>query len=731
MPGLKFGNIKAKGFLSFEDIEIKDLNESVNFIVGPNGSGKTNFVKLIDFIKKAILNPPNFPYTTDIKNYLKKDSRQIKLDIDVELILSPEEIEFVSVATSMIFFKKNNKPIVDDPNNFVLSLQNTMIFFSFLWKEKFTKGKLIIEYDDVMKTRKILYKLANNEETIVFDIVNDLLVTGYNQEHYNEHQNNFSLLSDEKKELTARKISVIADNINNSNKDYDYYFREWLREDIKYSLLLENFNLFGQHNKVEEESGMIFNTIKYADKFFVEDAQPGLSAGTNRVSISTIFMLILKNSIIILDNFRCPSKNKLSIKEVEAERIFKGNNIYPYLLQLKINKFDNYKEIKETFKKLSNGKDFDIKIKEITGFSENTNIPLLSNPLAHEAQIVQYQNSVEVSVTDYKLELQLYFRESDGQYSEEYPFEFSPAGYYEILLLSTIIAGNNNKVIILDEPAQNLYPTLQHKLLLEIDKNGKENKNQFIVITHSPDLVKIDKESKKNIFIFRQNDGTTFINKFNPVSLDKIKFFKYEELKRLFFVKGVILAEGFSEEVLINRLIRNNIFFEKVAKNSNNSNNVNLGDIEVVNIEGIGSLMNFIDIVGELNLSHVAIIDEDIMNNNKKTKAKNNFMEKLEIKNEKELIPKLKNDYNVFFQSPKNFEGYIEKDFENCADFKENYLIWCKEKFGSNESECNDRKKTNYPLYLTEKDDIFYKIINADKLKMYSETVEFLIQHIH
>ena len=140
MPGLKINNIKANGFLSFEDSKIKNPNERVNFIVGPNGSGKTNFAKLMGFIKKAILNPWNFPYSTDIKNYLKKGSHQIKLDIDIEFILSDEEIEMVSKATAMIFFKNNNIIIGNNPNNYVLSLQNAIIFFRFLLKKNLQRG---------------------------------------------------------------------------------------------------------------------------------------------------------------------------------------------------------------------------------------------------------------------------------------------------------------------------------------------------------------------------------------------------------------------------------------------------------------------------------------------------------------------------------------------------------------------------------------------------------------
>ena len=726
MPGLKINSIKASGFLSFENIEINNLSESVNFIVGPNGSGKTNFIRLIDFIKKAILIPWNFPYYTDIKTYLKKDFHRLKLEIDTEFILSDEEIENVYTIIAILFFDKIISTVL---NNYHLSLGDAITFFKSLWNEKFKKGKLIIEYDDVSKNSKIFFKLVN-EETIALDLVNNLLITGYNEEHYDEHRNDFSSKTD------VEKIFLMGEIFNNN-------INTWSRQDTKYLLLSENLNQYGKYNNVKEESGMISKAINFIDNFLIKDAQIGLPAGTNRVSISTIFSWIFENSIITLDNFRCPSKNDLSIKEIIETLNFQGNNIYPYLLQLKINKIDDYNEIKKVFKELSNNKDFDIKIKDINDFQNKTQVFPISS-IQTEAQVQQNISSVDVSVIDHRSKLELYFKDSGN--SEEYPFELSPAGYYETLLLSTAIAGNKNKIVILDEPAQNLHPTLQHKLSLEINNHSKNDNNQFFIITHSPDLVKIDKEPIKNVFIFRQKNKATFIDKFEPDNSDKMKFFKYEELKRLFFVKGIILVEGFSEEILMNRLIRNLIFFENAKKDSNNEdseNTVNLGDIEVVNIEGVNSLMNFICLTFRLNLPYVAMIDDDIFDpkskifkDNKGNNAKN-IIERLGLDYEdnlnngfKEAIEKLKDDYHVCFAKP-NFEGHVDEDFKDYSGFEENYLNWCKEKFGSMDSECNEHKKTNYPLYLTEKEDIFSEIVRGDKLKIYSDGLKDIIEQIN
>jgi predicted ATP-dependent endonuclease of OLD family len=738
MPGLKINSIEVSGFLSFDNIELKDLNENINFIVGPNGSGKTNFAKLMGFIKKAILNPYNFPNSVDIQNYLKTGFGQIKIEAYIDLILSDEEIENVYTIIAILFF---DKIISTGLNSYHLSLGNAITFFKSLWNEKFKKGKLIIEYDDVSKNSKMFFRLVNGE-TIALDLVNNLLITGYNEEYYDEHRNIFSSKTDDEKIFLMGEISN-----NNINR--------WSEQDIKYLLLSENLNRFGTDNKIDGEIDNISKVIKYAKKYFIKDSQLGLSIGTNRVSISTIFMWILENSIVTLDNFRCPSKNILSIKEINEMQNFDSNNLYPYLLQLKINKFDDYDKIQETFEKLSNGKSFDIRVKEIKEFSDKTNIHPWTLPTSQtlDAQINQNINSVDVTIIDHKLELQLYFK--DGKSLAEYPFEFSPAGYYEMLTLSTAIAGNNNKVIIMDEPAQNLHPTLQHKILLEIDghNKGNGNSNQFFIITHSPDLVKIDEESIKNIFIFRQKDKDTSINKFEPDKLDQISFFKYEELKRLFFAKGVVLVEGFSEEILAKRLIRNNDFFERIKGNEKFNNDVNIGDIEIVNIEGIGSLVNYIKLMNKLGLHYVAIIDSDIFNpekyNNKKKKdgikkaidSINTFAslvgeKKIDISDlESEMLNNklkniksgLENQYYTYCQDL-NFEEYSKKEFGE--GFYEGYLKWCGKRFATDDNICENHKKTNYPLYLTEEDKIFDKIIKGKKFKIYTEAVKCLARQI-
>ena len=254
-------------------------------------------------------------------------------------------------------------------------------------------------------------------------------------------------------------------------------------------------------------------------------------------------------------------------------------------------------------------------------------------------------------------------------------------------------------------------------------------------------MVEIDKKDKKgNIFIFRNKDTNTKISRFKPENLEQIQLFKYEELKRLFFAKGVILVEGFSEEILAKRLIRNNDFFEKIKGSKKFNNDVNIGDIEIVNIEGIGSLVNYIKLIEKLGLHYVAIIDSDIFDDPKKIEDNKKTIDNIgdflrlsdtELSNVKD---ELKNRCHAFYQESENsnnFEKYVEEEFG--SEFKKNYIIWCKEKFGLDGDDCDSksRKKINYPLYLTENEKLFNEIINGDKLKIYSDAIQYLIEQIN
>ena len=105
------------------------------------------------------------------------------------------------------------------------------------------------------------------------------------------------------------------------------------------------------------------------------------------------------------------------------------------------------------------------------------------------------------------------------------------------------------KLGLIEELEAHLHPQAQMKV---IEALQKENDVQFILTTHSPNLA--SKVQINNLIICHNNDAY-------PLSDDKTKLDKknYKFLERfldvtksnLFFAKGVIIVEGWAEEILI------------------------------------------------------------------------------------------------------------------------------------------------------------------------------------
>jgi predicted ATPase len=127
------------------------------------------------------------------------------------------------------------------------------------------------------------------------------------------------------------------------------------------------------------------------------------------------------------------------------------------------------------------------------------------------------------------------------------PLEYSGAGRGEALFLSSVIIGTEGKVVLLDEPAQNLHPTAQSVILREL---RQPRGSQFIVVTHSPTLVPADIRSVSR---FYTRGGATQLaklggdgNEHYAASIEKA-LLRSADVKQLLFTRGVVLVEGETE----------------------------------------------------------------------------------------------------------------------------------------------------------------------------------------
>lgn len=115
------------------------------------------------------------------------------------------------------------------------------------------------------------------------------------------------------------------------------------------------------------------------------------------------------------------------------------------------------------------------------------------------------------------------------------------------------------KLCLIEELEAHLHPQAQMKIIETLERESK-NGIQFILTTHSPNIA--SKVDLKSLIICKNNDVFPLGEDYTYLG-EKTKESKYENsykyLKRflevtksnLFFAKGVILVEGWSEEILI------------------------------------------------------------------------------------------------------------------------------------------------------------------------------------
>lgn len=132
---------------------------------------------------------------------------------------------------------------------------------------------------------------------------------------------------------------------------------------------------------------------------------------------------------------------------------------------------------------------------------EDTPVELLLLKLGDAAQRQRFQHAQQLfeQLTDATFDLRLQLganppTDQQGQYFEVdveitdepvvAPLRFAGAGRWEALILSAALTAGG-VVTILDEPALNLHPTLQRRLLHAI----RQGSSQILLITHSPFLV--------------------------------------------------------------------------------------------------------------------------------------------------------------------------------------------------------------------------------------------------
>jgi predicted ATPase len=179
----------------------------------------------------------------------------------------------------------------------------------------------------------------------------------------------------------------------------------------------------------------------------------------------------------------------------------------------------------------------------------------------------------------------------------EVPIEFAGAGAWEALVLASVLAEEGSSVVLLDEPAVALHPSLQRGLAAHLEAEAA----QFLVITHSAELLPLGQAADvQMVRLDRDDQGATrawSVDETCRVKMSRKLAAKGNE--RLPFAARAILGEGQDDQEAIHTLC------ERMGIDVRQRN------IFVVDCGGRDNLPDYIWFCAQLGMPYLAVMDAD------------------------------------------------------------------------------------------------------------------------
>jgi hypothetical protein len=449
--------------------------------------------------------------------------------------------------------------------------------------------------------------------------------------------------------------------------------------DFMYDVLPENYSstidITGFNmDQFEQRQLAIPNLFRLRE--FITNRWPNENQG---MGILDIVSIIYNSSIVKTSDIR--SRPKSSVNFIDLDSKNKLVNLTGEDLPLILHRMRNsddpitknrYSKIVTAFKEITGDLKFDIVIRDrkipsgqktefgIMPSQENT---LRSDgffPVGtrqQETEIVKHEAVIQILKNDIPI-----------------PIDLTAAGRFELLILLTSLTGLSNKIILLDEPAANLHPTSQRKIIQIFKDAISKQKNQIIVITHSPYLINPD--DAKNLWkISPTKMGTKVINfekAIGNLNVDEekkiIQQFRNPEIRSILFHQGVVMVEGPSDKVVLEKIDRH------LSLNEKSGPNLEEREWSILEIGGKDSMILFINLLRKLNVPYVGVLDYDaLMRCERKIKTGNREIRVSSVlyyihettglsKNELTQLRQLENSIKIILNRKKHEEYWYPKE---------------------------------------------------------------------
>lgn len=505
---MRLTRVVARDFLAFRDVDVS-LDRAVTVVVGPNGSGKSTLVHAVDLVV-SVLNASSDArwdrVTADFTSAGHRGARDYEVRLGVEFDRDEEaELLLLWLRAALL----SNLKVGGAPDMLRLDEQlHAAVDVEGL--RPLLAGTIIVRRQQARPHPWVVaYEFESGVDATplayvgLLGDVDHALVPGGVDDRYaaNTARLNDRLLKlPNEAELNAERITI-ADLVRGGGAAH---------------LVAEPLRV----QPIEAPSiRALYDAVGY-----------DLTTGQRQISLEPVLARLVSAAITLTDNHRAPIRTRYHAEDLAGQVALRDGSFVPAAVERAKNgdRQDRarWHRIRDNFRLLSGGRDLEVVVGHdptLYTSAEGQHVPgLFIAPIVESAE-------------------QPY----------DIPMRFAGAGAEEAAFIATLL-GQQQRVIMLDEPATNLSTTAQRRLL-SVLRNYTSTGGQVVLITHSPDLVRVQGASDlRSIIRLSPGHNRTRVHGYDPaaVSLDEARFqqlFTRADVRSILFAAGLVLLEGGTE----------------------------------------------------------------------------------------------------------------------------------------------------------------------------------------
>jgi len=534
-------SLGAEDFLSFDRFEL-ELQEGLTVVVGPNGGGKSNVVRILDVVRRGVEGADSEqPHGTSSLRVYADAARQgaagggfrVALGIALNEMVERELLVSWVRAAVMMEFLANEQTFRarEELDRFVFDRVSVAELGPLF------EGRLVVVYEAAPSNSFVVgYEFTFEDETFCYQLAGGsrtgMIVAGEldprpGPSSYSPKQGRALLLDDPGTTSPPPQEPLV------------FSFERLLPRGF------DGVRLTASSMHIASESRVIEDFYRR----FGFDFQ----AARGMYTLAAVFAPLLREIAVVRDHRGTPRKD---FRADELAIVSEGSmpvELPRELLRLRQGtaaERARFAEIQARFRQLTEA-EFDLQVAPASSPSS-----LASAVGATPQALMDYENRSEQAERIPWFNISVRVR--DG--AVDVPLEFAGAGRWESLVLSAALPESGGS-IVLDEPATSLHATLQRRLLDQL----RQRRAQSLLITHSPFLVPASQAELSSIVRLSRHDGITQTHKLAPSSgssddeheaqvarLEQMLSLS-SDVRALLFAQAVILAEGGTEKGALDR----------------------------------------------------------------------------------------------------------------------------------------------------------------------------------